>query len=355
MNEILKNVKVIKIFLFLLFLNNIYYSYTGNPCEEMNKILENENICGINEKIFEEIYSYLSNNISDIINNINNTCILHKETKEIKLIMTIYTKLPDHLHFDCYENLKANCSIPSNEELMVIQTEYIKGEKRRSFYYFYNPITFDIIDPYMFEKVIVEEELYKFPKINLELALFFIEQGINLFNISDEFFTNICLNYESPNVRDIPLKIRINNLYQNVDFCYSGEFRGIDFNTGKVKCEYYFSLLDLKDNIYDNTIVVDNDTVSITNLGIIKCIKDIFDIKRFSNCFGGFMIISLFFLELICYIKFIVDRLKYIRNYLDTLTQSFIDYIGKNKSTANMHLNNPPINKRKKKISKLIY
>ena len=55
MNAILKKVKVINIFVFLLVLNNIYYSYTGDPCEEINNILESKNISDINNENFEEI------------------------------------------------------------------------------------------------------------------------------------------------------------------------------------------------------------------------------------------------------------------------------------------------------------
>ena len=89
MNAILKNVKVINIFVFLLFLNNIYYSYTGEPCEEINNILENKNIRDI--KNFSEIYYYIldKDKFLDIINNTNTNCMLHKETKESNFIMRI--------------------------------------------------------------------------------------------------------------------------------------------------------------------------------------------------------------------------------------------------------------------------
>ena len=326
-------------------------------------------------RILKRFYKFL-----DIIKNTNTSCMLQKETKESNFIMiiytkpadyfgcyiyenlkakdnfimTIYTKSPDHIQFDCYENLKAKDNIPYEKELIVVQTEYIKREAKRSFYSFFNPITLEKIYPDTCEKVIVEENLCKFIKLNEEQN-FFINQGINICNISDDFYTNICFNYNSWNGKDIPLKIRIDNIFTNKSICSDGSrFRGIDIMTRKVKCEDIFEELDVDNldlGLGENIFLQTNE--ENTEFVIIKCIKDIFDKKRFSNCIGGFIIIALFFLELICYIKYIIDGLKYIIKYLDTLTQSFIDYISKNKPTVNTHLNNPPINK-KKLISKLI-
>ena len=39
--------------------------------------------------------------------------------------------------------------------------------------------------------------------------LILTDQNINVFNLSDEFFTDICYCFESPNGKDIPLKDRI--------------------------------------------------------------------------------------------------------------------------------------------------
>jgi hypothetical protein len=95
------------------------------------------------------------------------------------------------------------------------------------------------------------------------------------------------------------LKIRINNIYSSI-IAYDGcIIIGIDLMTLKVKYECVSKDIDL-DNLYlrynldsqPNVIITD---IIIDQWIITKCIKDIFDKKRFSNCIGGFIIIALFF------------------------------------------------------------
>ena len=41
--------------------------------------------------------------------------------------------------------------------------------------------------------------------IEPSLIQFFADQRINVFNLSDKFYTDICKHYKSPNNKDIPL------------------------------------------------------------------------------------------------------------------------------------------------------
>jgi len=49
-----------------------------------------------------------------------------------------------------------------------------------------------------------------------------LSQGIDIFNSSSRFFTDLCYNYESPNGKDIPLKERVSFFYPNIKICDEG-------------------------------------------------------------------------------------------------------------------------------------
>ena len=343
-------------FFIYTFFKNIYDSYAypseiWTPQEFFKRQCENRNI---SDKQIYEINYYINHIINSSYFNPSTNIILHEEFKALNYIITIYSEPPDYLQFDCYEKVK---EITHDDELMVIRAEYIKQDSKRRFYSLFNLYTLETIAPDLCKTVIVEEDLYE-KLIDEEdyleaVHIFLTKQGINIFNISDDFYWNICFNYVSPNGKDIPLKIRIKDIYPNISLCDDGcEFIGVELSSLKVKClcalKYFDNILYISD-VFGKFAIADFIEENFGVIHVIKCFKDIFDRKRFSNCIGGFIIISLFILEIICYIKFTIDGFNYIRKYLDTLTQSFIDYIDNNNNIKpSNNTNNPPINKRKK-------
>jgi hypothetical protein len=266
------------------------------------------------------------------------------------------------LNFDCYEQIKKENNISENEELIIAKVDLTSQKiETPSIYAFYDPITGEKLDSSSCQKVTVEEDLKKNEKFNnlksKDELVELLEQGIDVFNCkNNEFFSNICYSYKSPNGKDIPLKARLKKYCPNITLCDTGcDSVGVDLAKMRVKCECKFiDLVDINkigDNYITRAISDVIDIISELNIAVVKCFKDIFNKEKFKGCTGGFIILVLFLGQIICYIKFAVDGLYSIRKYFHILTQSFLSYIGSNNPSNNFlgNLNAPPIKKRKKR------
>lgn len=120
------------------------------------------------------------------------------------------------------------------------------------------------------------EIIYKIKEtlpINYTTIASFRDLGIDLFNISDIFFNDICRIYPDFE-NDIIIEDRLKDLYQNYSLCEEGcTYKGIDTNYRTVTCE-----CNIKGNIsmkiYD--IKLNYFQISTNNLEIIKCYKLVF-------------------------------------------------------------------------------
>ena len=142
----------------------------------------------------------------------------------------------------------------------------------------------------------------------------------------------MCYHYESPNGKDVPMKVRISAFFPNITLCKNGcNNIGVDINAMKAKCECRFiditNMDIMSDNLYTQAIQEIFDIISELNIAVMKCFKDIFKVKYFVKNTGGYIIIALFIGQLICFIKFSIDGLYYIRKYMLTLTESYMNYI----------------------------
>ena len=129
----------------------------------------------------------------------------------------------------------------------------------------------------------MRENILSFPTINASLVKFFAEQNINVFNASDQFYTDICMIYKSPNKKDIPLNLRIKTFYPNISLCDEGcKSKGIDLKTMESICYCPFNDLS-KDSFIINTLKNTeyfNEIFSFingSNIDVLYCITVIFN------------------------------------------------------------------------------
>ena len=326
-------------------------------CEKKEEPVENQFVNQVNNLISE----YLTSNYSCEDNN-----YVEKEENKNGIII-LYTKmdcpekradLPIVDFGECYNTMKKENNISEDEDLIIAQVK-TKNDKSETFssYAFYNPKTGEPIDSSVCkDNITVEENLNDIVnklKKNKEDIYDLIEQGINIFDCkNEEFFNDFCYSYIPQNGKDAPLKVRIKEFCPVITLCDAGcENVGVDLQEMRAKCECKFiNLVDidkLGDNLYTRAINDVLDVVKELNIAVVKCFMGIFDREKFLKCTGGFIILSLFFGELICYIIFMVDGLYNIRKYLHALTQSFLDFISNSLPSNILFLNNPPIKRLK--------
>ena len=138
-------------------------------------------------------------------------------------------------------------------------------------------------------EIIIEKEI-KFEKKlenNTKLAYDLIKKGINIFDINDPFFNDMCYSYQDENGNDVTLKSRKEDYFQNILVCINGcQYMGLntaDNENYKIicKCKISSLIINNSSNIYDGSI---NNLTAITKydnndkniiLDLVKCTKDI--------------------------------------------------------------------------------
>ena len=134
--------------------------------------------------------------------------------------------------------------------------------------------------------------------IDFSKAISFKNSGIDIFNINDSFFNDICQPYsESDN--DMILEDRIKDIYQNYSLCEIGcNYNKIDLENMTISCK-----CKTKDNIslVITPLNLEKTEESSTNFDVIKCYKLVFSLKgKLKNI--GFLI---FLLLIIIHIPFL--------------------------------------------------
>ena len=151
---------------------------------------------------------------------------------------------------------------------------------------------------------------------NLDISVVnsFKDSGVNVFNITDEFFNDVCYPY-SENGNDVILEDRIKDIYQNFTLCEEGcSFNDIDIFNMLISCQ-----CNIKQNI--TTIIKEikeeaAEKISSLNFEIIRCYNLVFSFKgKMGNI--GFWILSIFFvIYILFFIIYICNGIKPMQDYI---------------------------------------
>ena len=264
----------------------------------------------------------------------------------------------------CYTKVSNNLNPPSNDSLVIALIEKINEQKQSSiFYSFYHPITGEKIDASNICKddgvMITESVLIQLNNSNVDMdsTLFLTQQNINIFNISDEFYTNICFNFESPNGKDVPLKDRILTYYPNISLCDDGcNVKGVNLDSMESICECKFNDI-INSDYFEGNAFVENTLGEITellassNLMVLKCYKNVFSLDNMRNNIGGYIIILILFFQIISTLLYFCYYKDKMIRYLYSISQYFILSMVQNNIKSEKIVNiikEPP--KRHKKI-----
>ena len=249
---------------------------------------------------------------------------------------------------DSYDKVKRYYNVSENEDLIyaIVKEKDNKGKnipskgQSVSVYNLINPQNCEVLNISEVcgeDKIEVQEDVLsklETSEEKKEYIKYLTNQGIDIFNISDRFYNDLCFHFESPNGRDVPMKDRIAEFFPNMTLCEPGcDSKGVDLDKLKAKCECTFNNLmknNLMDNFYGQTIAEFMGILNSFNFNVVQCIKDIFDKDQLTKCTGGFIILALLAGQLVCTIKYIIDGLYDIRKYIFSLTDSFNIFMKKN-------------------------
>ena len=264
---------------------------------------------------------------------------------------------------ECYEEVKKAYNITEN--LIIAVGDNTDKTKTSTFYLFYHPISGKKLDTSNLcqnKSIIMKENLLSIldeKSENYDLQTSLTKQGINIFDINDPYYIDICYDFENPKNRDMALKDRIKETYVNVTLCNDGCInKGIDVKNNVASCDCKFNDITNSEIIHENAALeylVGEffEIVNSSNIMVLKCYKNL--LKYFKRLIGGIIIVSLLSLCLIFTVIFFSYDINKMKRYIFSLTEKYTSFLAnysnifklfppKRKSLQNKPSNNKLIN-----------
>ena len=314
-----------------------------------------DNICVDGNKCLKSSYQ-ISFSLTDIISEISlmistyvehyNSITTHVTTyKEInsEYIISIYkseaclNELEPEIPIPDFSNclkkiINSNSNLNENSQIIILLL-YIKKTGQTEYKFYDNEGT------ELSKKICSGDKISMIVDIDpetegIEEAKYFEKLGINVYNFSDPFFTDICFEFTAPNGRDVTLEDRKKNYYQNVSLCESDcELISVNLDTLEANCSCEIKE-DFLNNVLDNAVTGEIlEILNDANFGSIKCYKNVFDFNHFIKNIGSYVMLFSFFSQL----PFLI---LYIKNGIIDVKINLLDYIKMNPPKKN---NNPNI------------
>ena len=287
----------------------------------------------VNAKSYAKEFGYTTKHISHFYNSMY-SILLYKEPNCIE---DLKVKMPKVDFGSCYIKVQNSLDSSINDKIIIALIEKSNGNKpSTTSYSFYHPKTGEKLEAEEIcrnEQIVIKKNVLSQlnnTEVDLNSILFLAKQDIDIFNRSDEFYTDICYHFESPNGKDVPLADRIHTFYPNVTLCEpSCVSKGVNYTSMESICECKFTSIINNDFIGDNVLLSNAigeiaDLLSSSNLIVLKCYKDAFKKEYILKSTGGFIILTIAILEIIFILVFIFYDMVNIRKYLYNLSEYYI-------------------------------
>ena len=321
-----------------------------------NEVIETEKIYIKKENIMNELPS--------IVQDIEKGKIYQKigvgENYTILIYPTNSTYLTSvtHVNFtECEKKLRSYYNIPDSEYMTFLQIELEIDDSKSLI----NQVEYQAYDG---NKTLLDlsicddtniQVIYSIKNkslINLDTTNYFQNIGVDIFNINDSFFNDICEPY-SESGDDLILEDRIKDIYQNYSLCEQGcTYNKIDLINLTISCQ-----CEVKNNISIVTKTLNVEKASggsSTNFDVIKCYNLVFSLNGKDKNIG-FWIFFLFFLAhfpLLFY--YFIKGIKPIKEYIfkEMKKYGYIKEQNKDKKKKEKNNNNIINESKFKKIKK---
>jgi hypothetical protein len=178
------------------------------------------------------------------------------------------------------------------------------------------------------EDVIVTHSIKSSSLFDKVSALLFKDLGIDIFNINDSFFTDVCHSY-SDSENDMTLKDRIKKIFQNFSLCEEGcSYDEIDLGNMTVNCNCKVKSSLNIDNIVVNLLPYEEKNA---NFKIIKCYNLVFSLKGKLLNIGFWIFLFLVMIHIPFLILYFRKGITPVREYIIGQMEKY-GYIEKSKN-----------------------
>ena len=208
-------------------------------------------------------------------------------------------------------------------------------------------------------------------QLDMNSAKSLSSQGIDVFNADDDFFNDICHQYENPDGKDIILTDRKNDIYQDATFCQDGcIYKGINYDLKAANCICDSSILQEEEENITNIgkESKNNNQQSLAESFITNLFKFNFDVLRCYNLalnkkilihnIGFYCLSLMFILQIIFFFVYLIKKLKPLKTFMLIFNNNNNNYQNNNKINNDkifkhyLKANPFPKNKNSIKISK---
>ena len=308
-------------------------------------ILENNNLNIITTlvKTYLSEFSYTNKHISQYKNE-NYTITIYKTSSCIK---ELNLEVPEIDFKDCY--IKVQNAYNIQTDLVIVIVERLEISNPLTFYSFYHPISGEKLNADEIcanDIVVVKENLNALLNENssyYQTQMDLTEQGINIFDKNDPFYTDICYDFDNPLKKDIPLNDRIKCFFPDVELCDDGcTYEGINLEDMTATCNCLFNDISKNALIKDNELIGSMfggifDMINSSNIQVLKCFKYMFN--HFTRSIGGWISLILIIAQIAMIILYFFFELEKMKTKLLNLVKEYLDYLAnKGKESSN----NPP-------------
>ena len=240
-----------------------------------------------------------------------------------------------HIEFDDCERILRKYYNISNSSIITFFQMEINNEKENALYNQIKYFTYDDqkkeLDLSLCEDI--ETKIHYMIKNDSKLDTSTINEfkniGVDIFNIRDVFFTDICYSY-SDSDNDMILEDRIKYIYQNYSLCEEGcTYNNIDIEKMSITCDCKiqgnFSTITTP-LIYDQ---INEVSYLDSNIAVAKCYNLVFTLKNKHKNIGFILLSILFLIYLIFLIYFLSKGMKPISDFLLNEMRKY-GYLNKN-------------------------
>ena len=264
-----------------------------------------------------------------------------------------YKNLPTYVEFlSCENKIRDLYHLSKDDILTIFQIEIYKNKSNS----LVNQVEYTVFDEQkkQLDLSVCSDELIKIhykilnsSTLNLSSISYYSNLNIDILNIKDKFFNDICYSY-SEGGSDIIIKDRINDIYQNYSLCDSNcEYENMDIDNMTITCN-----CEVKNNISKEieeptfNIVV-YDIFKYSTFKVIKCYNLVFNLNKKNNIgFWIFLISAIFHVPFIFY-YFIFGHISIINNTKNEMIK--YNYINKKNHPIKKNFCSKKIKKSKKK------
>ena len=296
-------------------------------------------------------FKYTQNHIS-LYENEKVNIILYEGRENLKELSLDMPKVDFQ---NCSNKINDKYNLEGNALTTVVEKK--NKTNPQTSYYFFHPSSGEQLEVENLcenETIVITENLTSFLDVNntnFKLQMSLVEQGINIFDLNDGFYKDICYDFDNPNSKDIALRDRVRLAYPNAVLCEEGcRNEGIDLGTMTARCDCTFHDITQNKVVRDNEVLNSMvgevfDIIDDSNILVVKCYKYI--IKYFWRSYGGIITTIIIGLNFIFAFIFFCFQSSSIGKYMISLTKNFLKFL---RIYADKLQANPPKKEKKIKI-----